>query len=207
MTTDMCTLLIISRWDIKITGNLYEDRYVYIIDHISLGYKNNGYFIWRPICVHYWSYLVRIFLEWQTFQTKAVEKIKTHILCLTTFFLNRGFYEIMWKNFVESARPLMPIWRMRTACWTPNATNTHSELCHTRSFSAATTAARARPVVALYVHRLSCSFLLTSVLLPTHSLSDMTTLTLVGLSLLCLLLPVSVSAFHALIPFLSKGYT
>ena len=45
MKTDLCTLLIISRWDIKITGNLYEDRYLHIIDHISLGYKNNGHFI------------------------------------------------------------------------------------------------------------------------------------------------------------------
>jgi len=38
------------------------------------------------------------------FQTKVVEKIKTHILCSVTFFKkieNRAVYEIMWKNFVE----------------------------------------------------------------------------------------------------------
>jgi len=28
---------------------------------------------------------------------------------------------------VELDRPQMTIWRMNTACWTPKATNTHSE--------------------------------------------------------------------------------
>jgi hypothetical protein len=32
------------------------------------------------------SYLAYFFLEWETFQTKVVEKIKTHILCSVTFF-------------------------------------------------------------------------------------------------------------------------
>jgi hypothetical protein len=32
---------------------------------------------------------------------KAVEKIKTHILCLIFFFENRAVYEIMSKNMVE----------------------------------------------------------------------------------------------------------
>jgi len=32
------------------------------------------------------------------FQTKVVQKIKTHILCSVTFFFeNRAVYEIMWK--------------------------------------------------------------------------------------------------------------
>ena len=46
--------------------------------------KNNWYFTWRPI--HFWSYLAYFFLEWKMFQTKVVEKIKTHILCSITFF-------------------------------------------------------------------------------------------------------------------------
>ena len=34
----------------------------------------------------------------------------------------------MWKkNIVEPDRPHMAIWRVRTACWIPNATNTHSQ--------------------------------------------------------------------------------
>jgi len=41
------------------------------------------------------------------FQTKVVEKIKTHILCSVTFFFfeNRAFYEIMCKNILEPGRP------------------------------------------------------------------------------------------------------
>ena len=62
------------------------------------------------------------------FQTEVVEKIKTHILCSVTFFLeNRAVYEIMWENTVERGRPQMAIWRMRSACWVPKATNTHSQ--------------------------------------------------------------------------------
>ena len=61
------------------------------------------------------------------FHTKAVQKIKTHILCLVTiFFLNRTVYEIMWKNILQRGRPQMTIWRMGIACWIPKATNTHS---------------------------------------------------------------------------------
>jgi len=33
----------------------------------------------------------------------------------------------MWKNTVELARPQLTIWHMRIACWTPKATNTHSD--------------------------------------------------------------------------------
>ena len=49
------------------------------------------------------SYLARLFLGWEMFWTKGVEKNKTHILRSTTFFENRAFYEIMWKNVLESA--------------------------------------------------------------------------------------------------------
>ena len=48
-----------------------------------------------------WQYLAKLFLEWEMFQTKVVEKFKTHILCSVTFFENRAVYEIMstiWWN-------------------------------------------------------------------------------------------------------------
>ena len=62
------------------------------------------------------------------FQTKCVEKIKTHILCSITFFSeNCAVYEIMKKDIVEPDRPQMTIWRMRIACWITKATDTHSE--------------------------------------------------------------------------------
>jgi len=47
------------------------------------------------------------------FQTNVVEKIKTHLLCPITFFLNRAVYDIMWKNIVEPDRPQITKWQMR----------------------------------------------------------------------------------------------
>ena len=38
--------------------------------------------------VHVW-YLAEFRLEWETFQTKVVEKIETHILCSVFFFFFR----------------------------------------------------------------------------------------------------------------------
>ena len=42
-------------------------------------------------------------------------------------FLNRAFYEIMWKYIVESDRPQMTIWCKRIAYCTRKTTNRHSE--------------------------------------------------------------------------------
>jgi len=44
----------------------------------------------------------------------------------TFFFANRAVYEIMWKNTLQPNKSQMT-WRIRIACWIPNATNTHSE--------------------------------------------------------------------------------
>ena len=41
------------------------------------------------------------------FQTKVVEKIKTHILCSVLFSENRIVYEIMSKNVVQTEGPQM----------------------------------------------------------------------------------------------------
>jgi hypothetical protein len=60
------------------------------------------------------------------FDAKAIEKIKTHILCPVTFFLKSRLYEVTWKNTEERGRAHVTIWRMRLAWWIPKATNTHS---------------------------------------------------------------------------------
>ena len=39
----------------------------------------------------------------------------------------RAVYEMMWKSMEEPGRPPVAIWRMRAACWTPKATDTHPE--------------------------------------------------------------------------------
>ena len=78
--------------------------------------------------IHFLSYLAQFFLEWETFQTKVVEKIKTHILCSVTFFRKScRLWDNVEKNIVERGRPRMTIWRIRILCWIPKATDTHSE--------------------------------------------------------------------------------
>jgi len=72
------------------------------------------------------------------FQTKVVEKTKTHILCSVIFprKIVPFFFEIMWKNFVQPGRPQMTIWRMRIACWITKATDTHTHThSHTHSLT------------------------------------------------------------------------
>jgi len=52
------------------------------------------------------------------FQTKFVEKIKTHFMFGNFFFFeNRAVYEITWKNIVERGRSQMRMWRMCKASW------------------------------------------------------------------------------------------
>jgi hypothetical protein len=77
---------------------------------------------------HVLSHLAQCFLQWEVFQTKVVQKIKTHFV-FSNFFPpeTRAVYEIMLKNTVQPDRPQMTIWCMRIACWVPKATNTHSE--------------------------------------------------------------------------------
>jgi len=43
------------------------------------------------------------------FQTKFVDKIKAHVLCLITFFQKLWFSEMMWKIFVEPDKPQMTV--------------------------------------------------------------------------------------------------
>ena len=50
----------------------------------------------------------------------------------------------------------MTIWRMRIACWIPEATNTHSEYVTLIAFFTATAFTGTRLNVTLYVRRLSC---------------------------------------------------
>ena len=52
------------------------------------------------IYVHLW-YVARFFLEWEMFQTKVVEKIKTHILCSIPFL--RKSYRL-WDNVEKYCR-------------------------------------------------------------------------------------------------------
>ena len=59
--------------------------------------------------IHFWPYLSHFFLEWKMLKAKFLDKVETHILCSLIFFLNRDFYQIMWKNIVEQSRPQVTI--------------------------------------------------------------------------------------------------
>jgi phenylacetate-coenzyme A ligase PaaK-like adenylate-forming protein len=53
------------------------------------------------------SYLVQFILECEIFRKNFLEKIKTNIICATTFFFSKNvpFYQIKWKNMVKPDRP------------------------------------------------------------------------------------------------------
>ena len=72
--------------------------------------KKGGGVLCMKTDIHFLSYLAHFFLEWEMFQTKAVEKIKTHFLCPKTFYPETlAVYEIMWKNMVKPDRTQMVI--------------------------------------------------------------------------------------------------
>jgi hypothetical protein len=57
--------------------------------------KNIGY-SYIKTSIHLWQYLAQFFLEWEMFQTKVVQKIKTHILSSITFFFRKSCR--LWDN-------------------------------------------------------------------------------------------------------------
>ena len=80
--------------------------------------------------VHLWLYIAEFFLEWEMFQTKVVEKIKTHILCSITFFFRKScrlWYNVEKYCTAGQATDDDIIRRMRCACRITKATNTHSQ--------------------------------------------------------------------------------
>ena len=57
--------------------------------------KNDGYSKWRALNI-FLSYFAQFCLEWEMFQVKFVEEIKTHFLCSITFFFKKSCY--LWDN-------------------------------------------------------------------------------------------------------------
>ena len=116
----------------------------FYIEYFSKIFRENSNFIeiWQEqrslhikTNLHCLSYLVQFFLEWEMFQTKAVENITTHILCSINFFFeNSAVYEIMWKNIVKPSRPQIDKWQMRISRGVPNATNKHSQYVKITAF-------------------------------------------------------------------------
>jgi hypothetical protein len=104
-------------------------------------------------CVRLWEYLAEFFSEWEMFQTKVVEKIKSHVLSSVTFFFKS--YRV-WDNVEKYGRTGQAtnndiIRRMRFACWITKVTNT-LRIYNTYCFSTATTVSRKH----LYFTRFVC---------------------------------------------------
>ena len=67
--------------------------------------KNNG--VLQMKTSSYMWHLADVFLEWEIFQTKFVEEIRTHFLFNNFFPENRTVYEIISINVVETEGPQM----------------------------------------------------------------------------------------------------
>jgi len=83
----------------------------------------------RALCMkptaHLLLYFPQFFLEWEMFQTKVSEKIKSHILCsITFFFFQKSF--LLWDNVEKlctAGQATDYNMRMRIACWIPRYTH------------------------------------------------------------------------------------
>ena len=119
--------------------------------------KNKEYFIWGLTYIFYDLSLI-FFLEWEMFQTKVVEKVKTHILSSVNFSF--------WKScrLLDNMKKILQSGADHR--WKYGACALHAGylrlqvhnllLCNAHRFSTATTFARTRLNVTLYVHILSC---------------------------------------------------
>jgi hypothetical protein len=64
-------------------------------------WQNNWYVFEDPFTSMI-IYLAEFVLEWESFQTNVVEKIKTHILCSITFFFKKSYR--LWDNVEKYGR-------------------------------------------------------------------------------------------------------
>ena len=112
----------------KLNISLYFRRSVEKIQVQLISYKNNGYFTWKRTYI-YDNIFLNYSIEWEIFQTKFVQKIKTHIVCSITFFRKSC---CLWDN-VEKYRTARQaadgniIRRMRMAWWLTMAIDIHWE--------------------------------------------------------------------------------
>jgi len=119
---------------------------------------------------HFLSHLAQLFLEWEMFQTKVVEKIKTHIWYSLTLFRNSFRF---WDNVVKfciggQAIGDNIIWHLSFACWINKAIDTHSEyIILTAFFSRGTVATRKHLDV-----RLEINCKLMGRVIPAHVIYD-----------------------------------
>jgi hypothetical protein len=112
---------------------------------VSLISDNNKRYFTRTPTYIFLSYLAHLFLEWEMFQTKVVEKITIHVLSSVIIFRIR----VVMRKYCRAGQARLTIWRMRIVCWISKATNTHihthtHRFCNTHCFTTATMVLRKR---------------------------------------------------------------
>jgi hypothetical protein len=75
----------------------------------------------EDLCTLYDNILLNSSPNEKKFRTKLVDKIKTHVLCSTTFVRKVCRCALSWKKSVQPDTPQMAIGRMHVACWIPKA--------------------------------------------------------------------------------------
>jgi hypothetical protein len=107
--------------------------------------------------VHMWQYLARFFLEWEMFQTKIVQKIKTHFVF--NHFLRQSCPVLDNEEKCGGARQATDdniIRRMRFERWITNATSTHSECVILLAFPRQQWLRERTSMLRWYIHCLCC---------------------------------------------------
>jgi len=146
----------LSAWKSRLPLDRFSRKLIWIFGKT----RENSSFIkiwqeYRVLCVktnvHFWSYLAQFFLEWNMFQTKSAEGIKTRNLrSITFFFENRAVDKITWKKYCR-------LGQAHAHCMLDNLGYKHTHtICNTYCFSTATMVAQKRLNVTLFVHFLSC---------------------------------------------------
>jgi len=115
--------------------------------HWNLTRINNRHFTWRQANI-FVLYTAQLFLEWEMFHTKVVERSQNTHFIFITLKKNSDFLWVMWKNMADAGRSQMAIRRMRIACWITKATDTQSDYVRYFFFSTATTLSQTRLNVA-----------------------------------------------------------
>jgi hypothetical protein len=111
------------------------------------------------IIIHFLSYLAQFFLEWEMFQTKVVEKIKTHFM-LDPPPPKKNNSCPLWGNVdkygtARQAADDMIIRPTCFACWISKATDTYSEYVTLTAFPRQQWLSERASVLRLYAHWLS----------------------------------------------------
>jgi hypothetical protein len=144
------TVWILIKFDIKVFWKSVKKI------QVSLNYdKNNGCFMWRPF--HICDKSCWILLRMKNVKMKVVGKIRTHVLCLITFFQKLCH---LWDNVKKygGARETTDdniIWCMCFACWISKARDAHAhactqtQICNIYRFSTATVVLWTHPIVML----------------------------------------------------------